>query len=466
MSARTRRLAASRLQRTAMNVSVQIWACVFFPAYLLLLGPKGYVKMSLFKTTLLFALTLGLVLTVIVSFLVCLSRASKRRRKLRIVDRRRLLDPAVLAALGYLLFVWISTAFSPYREALYSTVTHEHALTLTCYVVCFLVLSLFAKPTRSVLIAIYAATGVHCLIVALQLCGWNLFGLYGEAKNYYISSLRHAGNFLGTVGNVDLVSALLSLLMPICLVGGLTAPGWRKLPGLVLAGICMMELLWIQVLNGLVGSLVGGVIAALALIPVRRKVKLVMLLVLAACCAAGAALVWARDFPSGPLHELHEILHLRIKDSFGSGRVFIWRQMLRRVPGQLFLGAGPDTVRYTGLAPFLRYNAAGKVVAGAALTDAHCLPLEILYCTGLFSLLNWLVMVFRVLRSWARRGLGSREGAAIGAGLVCFLVSMLFCISSVILMPLCWCLLGLLQAEQPPRRSESAQRPVSFEKEG
>ena len=87
-------------------------------------------------------------------------------------------------------------------------------------------------------------------------------------------------------------------------------------------------------------------------------------------------------------------------------------------------------------------------MARAYLTNAHSLPLQILYCTGLLSLLAWLGMVGSVLVPWALRKNKSRASAAIGAGIICFLTNMLFCITSVIIMPFFWCFLGLLNGEQ------------------
>ena len=73
--------------------------------------------------------------------------------------------------------------------------------------------------------------------------------------------------------------------------------------------------------------------------------------------------------------------------------------------------------------------------------------LQILFCTGLLSLLSWLSLVGFVMVPWARRKGRSRASAAIGSGLTCFLCNMLFCITSIIIMPFFWCFLGLLNSE-------------------
>ena len=433
-----------------LSCGVQYWFCVFFASYLLLLGPKGLEEISAVKILILYVSVLALVLLLAVLIAVSLIRRPVPRRFRDCLAPRALWNPANLFACAYLVFVLISALLSPWRRmALFSTENRENAFTEFLYVLCFVLISLWGKPTKTILYVVYGATGLFCLVILLHLLGLNPFGLYGAGKNFY-SPVKGGRTkiFIGTVGNVDLVSAVFSLLLPICLVGGLTARGWRKLIGLALAAVCAVEMVKIRVLAGLVGVAAGGVLSAWILAPFRRKTKLYLLLGLGLAGAAGLAVLWGFDLKPKPLHELHEILHGRFSDKFGTGRFFIWRQMLERVPGRLLFGTGPDTVRQTGLDPFTRYNAAGQLVAVGRLSNAHCLPLQILYCNGLLSLLAWLGMVGSVLVPWALRKNKSRASAAIGAGIICFLTNMLFCITSVIIMPFFWCFLGLLNGEQ------------------
>ena len=122
--------------------------------------------------------------------------------------------------------------------------------------------------------------------------------------------------------------------------------------------------------------------------------------------------------------------------------------MLERVPDRLLFGEGPDMARFSDLAPFVRYEN-GVEVARATITDAHCYPLHILYCQGLPALLSWLALVGLILRRWFK----ARTDPAVrvlGGGLVCFLCAMLFCPSSIIIMPFFWLAMGLLEAAAQP----------------
>ena len=238
------------------------------------------------------------------------------------------------------------------------------------------------------------------------------------------------------------------MAVPILLASARKRPIKQSWPSLLLAAVCLGIMLWLRVLCGLVGLLLGAVVCLLVFC--GRKGRRLLLPICAALLMAALAALWFLDLPIQPLHELHEILHGRVEDSFGSGRIYIWRQILQRIPDRLLFGVGPDMARFSGLAPFVRYDRAGGVAATAAITDAHCFPLQILYCQGLPALLSFLALVALVLTHWVR-GRSRPATAALGCGIVCFLGAMLFCFSSIIIMPFFWLALGLLEADSQRR---------------
>lgn len=434
---------------------VQVWLCVFLPLYPLLVGVDGFSGISAFKTTLLYALTGLLLLCVAAQGILALTRRRRARGRLRLSMPR----PASLAALAFLLFTLLSAAASSFGgRAWYDETAHEGAVSVCCYVLIFLAVSRWATPNRAILGCFIAMTAVFGLICLLQMLSLNPLGLYPTGGTYYDGSVKYHGAFLGTVGNIDLVSSFLSLCVPMLAVIALCHRGWGRYPAAA-AGLCgMVILVFIRVLCGVVGLAAGAWICLLVLLPVKRRVRLWLLFGSAVLALDALVLLWFYDAPSGLLHELHEILHGRPSDSFGTGRFFIWRQILSRVPESLWLGVGPDMTRYTGLEEFRRTTANGVVIT-AMITDAHCLPLQILYCQGLPALLSWLAAVGLSLRGWFRKG-RSVPAAALGAGLACYLISMLFCFSSVILSPMFWAALGLLNAADRRRAETPGEAPV------
>ena len=427
--------ASPKRKSQASPKQVQVWVGVFLTVYLLYPGWKGYTGISAAKTLFFYLFTGALVLLGI--WLLAEDFRAGRRVSL---------TPAQLFALGFWGFTLLSAAFSPYgAKAWYNESAHEAALTVSLYVLLFLIVSRWGKPSEALFRVLTVVLGLFCLLCLLQALGLNPLGLYPKGMNFYDGyGVKYKGAYAGTIGNVDIVSAFLALTAPMVLLYSLKQKPRQAWPLWVLCGVCLFVLIWIRVLCGLVGLAGGAVIILLVLCPDRQRKWL--LLGFGLLALGLLALLWAVDLPIGLFHELHEILHGRFQDSFGTGRFYIWRQMLARIPERLWLGVGPDAARFSGLEPFIRYDEAGKEVARATITDAHCYPLHILYCQGLPALLCWLGAVGAVLVHWVRAR-RDRAAAILGGGLACFLCAMLFCFSSVIVMPFFWLAMGLLEGQ-------------------
>ena len=427
-----------------------IWVLLFTVLYLLLPGFNGFGGISAFKTHLYYGLTGLLGIGMLIALLRQRSRGGLRR------DRLPRLSGLGIAALCYLFFTLLSAALSPYQpDAWYSEKCHEAAVTIVCYLLMFGILAGTESWNETAKVVLLWALSAFCLISVIQLLGGNPFGLYPNGMTYADGyGRKYSGAFLGTMGNVDLVSVFLCTVIPLTIV-----MAWRDrrlrwwAAGVGVA--CLAVLLWIRVLCGIVGLLMGLVLSAVVVVPWRKNHRRIYVGLLAAAAVCGVLLLRFWDPPVNFLHELHEILNGRISDRFGTGRVFIWRQLLERIPDRLFFGTGPDTVRLTGLAPFQRFDASGKLVSQAMLTDAHCFPLQILYCQGLPALLSWLVMVGFAVRTWWQTRTDP-VCAALGASLVCWICAMLFGFCSVILQPWFWLLLGLLVSRARSLRGETS----------
>lgn len=413
---------------------MEVWIGFFLAFYLLFPGVKGYKAISTGKTWTFYGLTvllLGLGIWHLVQNL--------RRGKLRPITGPQ------IAALAFLFCTLASAIASPLgKKAWFDSSAHEAALTVSCYVLLFLIVSRCGLPTERLFRVLFWAMVPFCLLCFLQALGENPFGLYPNNWNYYDGyKVKYAGAYAGTIGNVDFVSAFLALATPILLLRSLRQKPKKAWPCWVLAAACFGISVWIRVLCGLAGFILGSVVCLAVLCPDRYRKRI--LLGLGVLALAGLAVLWAFDLPVSFLHELHETLHGRPQDSFGTGRFYIWRQMLERIPDNLLFGVGPDMARYSNLEPFIRYEN-GVEVARATITDGHCYPLHILYCQGLPALLSWLALVGMALVHWykARTNPAVR---ALGGGLVCFLCAMLFCPSSIIIMPFFWLTLALLEAK-------------------
>ena len=419
---------------------IELWTGVVISFYLLFMGVHGYVKFATVKTITFYVLT-GLLLLLGAALLL---RDLEKKRKLTP-------SPAQIAALAYLGFTVLSALCSEMGEkAWYNGDSHEAALTVICYALVFLIVSRWGRPTERLFRVFFWSVAAFCLICILQILGANPLKLYPEGYSFYEGFSSKEKGLAGTVGNFDVVSAYLALAVPLLLLHTRGQKAKQAWPCWVLAACCLAIMFVVKVLGGLVGLVLGGVVCLAVLCPDGKRKW--VLIALGGLALTGLVVLWLFDLP-GFFHELHELLHGRIDDKFGSGRIYIWRQIFERLPKRLWTGVGPDMTRFSGLEPFVRRDELGNLVLGsdgrpitARITDAHCHPLQILYCQGLPAFLSWLGMVGISLYHWVKLR-KDRAAAILGGGLICFLCAMLFCISSVIIMPFFWVTMGLIEAQ-------------------
>lgn len=431
---------------------IELWTGVLISFYLLFMGFQGYVKFATVKTITFYVLTGLLVLL----GAVLLIRDLRKERKLR-------LSPAQIAALAYLAFTLLSAFCSPFgRKAWYNSTSHEAAVTILCYVLVFLILSRWGMPTERLFQVFFWSVAAFCVICLLQILGANPLKLYPAGYSFYEGFGGKEKGMAGTVGNFNVVSAYLALAVPLLLLHTRGQKPKQAWPCWLLSAACLVIMICISVLGGLAGLAMGGVVCLAVLCPDGKRKW--VLAGLGALALVVLVVLWLFDLP-GFFHELHEILHGRIEDRFGTGRVYILRQILGRSSDRLLVGIGPDMTRNYNLdsfkTPVLQMvqntveTADGELFQfwyprfdyrTATLTDAHCHPLQILFCQGLPAFLSWLGIVGFALYDWVKLR-KDRAVAILGGGIVCFLCDMLFCISSVIIMPFFWAALGLLEAK-------------------
>ena len=344
----------------------------------------------------------------------------------------------------YLLFTWLSALLSPYfPETLVGVSRHEGALTITLYCLCFLFISVYGKAERGMLCALSVTVLLFCTLCICQLHGGNPLSLYPAGTTYFDANAAYPGAYLGTIGNVDLVAAFLCLTIPLFWVTLLLSRDKRRWYLLLPLIMALYVLLKIWVLAGIVGVF-GGALLALPMLCTNARSRRRTALALGIGFTGALFVLWRFDF-GGTLHELHELLHGNFDGSFGSGRIHIWRSVLREIPSHLWLGTGPDTMLRASLPPFERFDAVRGVTVVAQIDVAHNEFLNILFHQGIFALLAYL----GVLLSASVRCLCSRStaAAALGTTVLCWCVQAFFGFSMFLTTPLFFLALALLDWE-------------------
>ncbi|MBR5429597.1 MAG: O-antigen ligase family protein [Firmicutes bacterium] len=357
----------------------------------------------------------------------------------------------------------ISALLSPYGSlTLLGSGRWEGMLTLGLEL--FIVLSL-AELGRWLDIY-YDITALAALLLAglclWQLAGGNPLGLYPPGLTYADGGHLYQSRFLGTIGNVDMLSACWCLLLPLLLGGTLLLPGRRRvLPALALLAGAGVELA-ADVSSGPLALLLSALLIGPLLLRGRRR-RLVWIAA-ALALAAGLALVYVYHGPEqGSLWELSRVLHGDIRDEFGSSRVLIWKEAWAS-RGQgigLLLGSGPGTRAQHFTTVFERLDESGALLR-AAVDSSHNEYLDLLLETGAAGLGLYLAAIAATLPAlWRAAGRNDRQAVMLGWSWCAYLLQALFNFSSVVVTPLFWTVWGLLLARlrgpAPPLLSPEEQ---------
>jgi len=409
----------------------QLYLGLLCSLFLLFPGLRGYAAITHGKFLLLCALTVGYALLILPP------------GKVSPVGFLNSLNAPQRLILLYLLCSALSTAcsLSP-ALSFWGSARREGFITLLLYCAVFFAASSLGRPTEKLLWVFSTGVSLCCMVALLQLAGWNPLALYPRGLGWQDGNLRYAGQFLGTVGNVDLLSALLCTAIPLFWVGLLRLESRRRFLLLLPLGLSLTVLLLSEVEAGLVGIFGGGLLAFPAVSPKKRRELLLGVLLLLALCLG---LVYAFGGQMGGfLYEAHEVLHGRWQDGFGSGRVYIWKNVLPLIPERLWLGGGPETLALRKEILFERWDENLGLLLQSVADTAHNEYLHILVCQGLPALVFYLAALLTACRDWVRRAPADPAAAMLGAGVLGYCVQAFFGISSVVSAPFFWLALGLL----------------------
>jgi len=179
--------------------------------------------------------------------------------------------------------------------------------------------------------------------------------------------------------------------------------------------------------------------------PVNRKLGVVLMVAVIAAGFAGIEVLGKQLGETGlakrnPISEAREILHGRIEDSFGSHRVYIWRNALEAFPSDNpAIGSGPDT--FWQAFP----NKVEAIELYVQVFDkAHNEYLQILVCQGILGLLCLLVFIGYLLIKAVPKAFKEPLLMAVLAGFMGYCVQAFFNISLPIASQMLWVMAGIL----------------------
>lgn len=422
-----------------------LYLVLMLTAFLLWPGSGGYAQITYYKATAYVCLSGGY-LAVMLLFISGGKAGSVSFKRLSVAQR---------LILGY----WLATAFSTmaavdHGRAFFGGPRAEGFLTISLYCGSFLLVSLFAKPRGWMLGLFAAAMSANCVLALFQLGGYNPLALYPAGMNYYDGFVRYGGQFLGTVGNVDLLSALLCVAIPVFWIALLRLEDRRRFLLLIPLGLSVSVLVLVWIEGGIVG-VSGSLLLGLPVVlkkPNQRRMAFVGAVVVLIAALTAVYVLGGRL--SGFLFEAHELLYGRFDERFGSGRLYIWQECWKLVPERPLLGGGPETLGLRTQAAFERFDEALGVTLRSTVDTAHNEYLNILVNQGLLALVCYLGALMSAAAGWIRSAREHPAAAICGGGVLGYCIQAFFGISAPMTTPFFWLTLALLTTELQKNQKE------------
>ena len=298
----------------------------------------------------------------------------------------------------------ISSALSPYPDHVWlGSGRYNGFLSLVIYGSIYIGVSSYGRMRKSYVIFFMAALFACCVVSLFQLVGKNPFGLYPGTWNYYDKGIQYSSEFLGNVGNVDLFGALLCL-------------------GIPLTGVLFM----IVALTVLLANVLSFSEQGISLGNGQEQKNAVT--------------------ESSEKADLGNILEGKWNDEIGSGRIGIWKTLLKTVPQHMWIGTGPGTVADRADIVYERYVPETGRTLKARVDNAHNEFLEYLVCEGTIGLLLYLLLLMvtcvRNLRS------GRTEKKLLLTAMGSYWIQSFFGLGLILVLPIVFVFWGLLNQSE------------------
>ena len=400
--------------------------------------------------------------------LVCILLAAAAIRKEKFMPAVR---PAHIAVALFLLFSAVSAVLSEYgTECLVMKGRFDGLVLTTMYCIVFFGVSMLSSPKPRYAWALGISATLCCVVALVQMAGYDPFWLYPEGLNYYDKYESMNGAFLGTIGNVGLLSAFLCAAGPFLTVYAILserrADTFLLLPGALSLGVlCVCD-----VDAGLV-ALLGCTIVTIPVVIRNKRASCTAGCISGGLTLAGLAGVFFWPGTSGTVWEFSQILHGHLADEFGSHRGQIWKACWELFKEKPWFGGGPATIMQRLDITWNRYIEALGRDRSVYVDNAHNVFLGYLVNIGLFGALSYVAAALCTLGTWLSR---RRDGAlypALGSAFLCYMIQDFFGIGICISAPVLWIVWGLLESTPEPEgkhvsgNSDAADTEIVSEKD-
>lgn len=206
-------------------------------------------------------------------------------------------DAPSMAIAAFMTACSISALLSPYRESVFlGAGRYDGLASLLLYGGIFLGTARYSRPRIAHAAALAVSCTLCCAVAVLQLFDMDALKLFPSGMSYYDHGTFYTGEFLGTIGNTNLLSSFLCLCIPPFAAIFITGEGRKSL----LFALPLLPAVFVLAASGVAGGAVGLLACALCAAPVlissRKRLCRAMALFAAVCAVCGPVLGAERTF--------------------------------------------------------------------------------------------------------------------------------------------------------------------------
>ncbi|MBQ1551845.1 MAG: O-antigen ligase family protein [Bacilli bacterium] len=140
----------------------------------------------------------------------------------------------------------------------------------------------------------------------------------------------------------------------------------------------------------------------------------------------------------------------KAKDNYGTGRIYIWKEVLKKSKENLLFGVGIDNLYYSFNPPLI------DPASGYSVDKAHNDYLQRLLCEGIFSFICYIsLLIIIVLNNYKSN---DKIKSILFLGFFAYITQIFFSISVIRVTPIFWIILGLLMYEEEKKKRERPKK--------
>lgn len=430
--------------------ATEIYTLLILSVFPLFTGFRGYILLLQKKH--IFFLTVTMLW--LLSILYFVARHLFTRGRVKGADKMPRSGIILLCVLAFSLSATVSTLLSPYSVFISAQEgKYDDLLTYLLYGSLLLGVTVFGIKKRLSFIVFAVAYTICCGIAAIQLLDCNVLGLYPAGMTPYSPYVQETGVFLGTLGNVDAVSAYHCLALPLfvsALFFGKEQWRWLLLVPIGLGAA-------VQIHAGVASGLLAVGLTVLLLVPgyvisklsqtSRRRFRAVGWFGGAFLFLLALLVLYIIPFEKGTLYELHQVLHGHIEDSYGSHRILIWRKCAEVFREHPVFGIGPDCLEYYLDIFFERESLLLGWTLRTYVDTAHNTFLQLLLNFGVIGCIPLSALLVETADGIRTQWQRSQRIRILLPPFLCYLIQAFFNIGTCMIVPLFLVLWGTLLSE-------------------